>query len=305
MNTKQLEYQAKALAPVIRDFVNSAVLQAKTELKEAHDAEIAKINADFIVKFDEVAKSIPESIDRAALIEEIKELIPIIDIDGITSDIKASIPEIDNTQFISAVDAGLLVEERAITLIDEFNSVVDELKKTIEPVVISSFMPDIEEKIAQKIAEIPAPRNGEDGINGRDGNDALHIEILPSINFDKSYPRGTYGMINGGVMRSYQQTQGENGWETAWNGIASIDTTMKDARTVSVVSVLTDGTRDEKTFSLPTMIYRGVFKDGDDYQCGDVATFGGSLWHCDKETKDKPGTSNSWTLAAKKGRDGK
>lgn len=305
MNTKQLEYQAKALAPVIRDFVNSAVLQAKAELKEAHEAEISRLNTEYIEKLDEVTKSIPSPIDRAALIAEIKELIPTIDIDGLTSDIKASIPEIDNTQFISAVDAGLLVEERAITLIEEFNSVVDDIKKTIEPVVISSFMPNIEEKIAEKIAEIPTPTNGADGINGRDGNDALHIEILPSIDFEKSYPRGTYGMINGGVMRSYQQTQGEKGWDTAWNGIASIDTTMKDARTVSIVSILTDGTRDEKTFSLPTMIYRGVFKDGDDYQCGDVATFGGSLWHCDKETKEKPGTSNSWTLAAKKGRDGK
>lgn len=303
MNTKQLEYQAKALAPVIREFVNSAVLACKTELKEAHEAEIAKINADFIVKLDEIAKLIPEPMDKEALITEIKEFMP--SIDDMASDIKASLPEIDNTQFISAVDAGLLVEERALTLVDEFNTAIDEMKKTIEPVVLSSFMPEIEEKIAEKIAEIPLPANGSDGINGKDGNDALHIEILPSISFDKSYPRGTYAMMNGGVMRSYQKTHGEKGWETAWNGIASIDTTMKDARTVSVVSVLTDGTRDEKTFSLPTMIYRGVFKDGDDYQCGDVATFGGSLWHCDKETREKPGQSNDWTLAAKKGRDGK
>jgi hypothetical protein len=33
-------------------------------------------------------------------------------------------------------------------------------------------------------------------------------------------------------------------------------------------------------------------------------TWGGALWHCDAPTKDKPGTEN-WTLAVKKGRDGK
>lgn len=58
------------------------------------------------------------------------------------------------------------------------------------------------------------------------------------------------------------------------------------------------------TFKWPTMIYRGVFKDGEEYQPGDMVTWGGSLWHCDKQTTAKPGTED-WTLAAKKGRDGK
>jgi hypothetical protein len=35
-----------------------------------------------------------------------------------------------------------------------------------------------------------------------------------------------------------------------------------------------------------------------------MVTWAGSLWHCDKATKNKPGTDD-WTLAAKKGRDGK
>lgn len=58
------------------------------------------------------------------------------------------------------------------------------------------------------------------------------------------------------------------------------------------------------TLKWPTMIYRGVFKEGEEYQAGDTVTWGGCLWHCDLPTKDKPGTE-SWTLAAKKGRDGK
>lgn len=53
----------------------------------------------------------------------------------------------------------------------------------------------------------------------------------------------------------------------------------------------------------PFPIYRGVYQDGE-YQAGDLVTWGGSLWHADKATCDKPGTDD-WTLAAKRGRDGK
>jgi integrin beta 3 len=62
----------------------------------------------------------------------------------------------------------------------------------------------------------------------------------------------------------------------------------------------------EFAFTVPSMIYRGVFSDGEAYQRGDMVTWGGSLWHCDAPTVDKPlDASKSWTLAAKRGRDGK
>ena len=59
--------------------------------------------------------------------------------------------------------------------------------------------------------------------------------------------------------------------------------------------------------TVPVMIYRGVFReDQGGYACGDVVTHGGSLWHCDRDTEEKPGDgSKDWTLAAKRGRDGR
>lgn len=59
--------------------------------------------------------------------------------------------------------------------------------------------------------------------------------------------------------------------------------------------------------TVPAMIYRGVFRgDPGGYVCGDVVTHGGSLWHCDRDTEEKPGDgSKDWTLAAKRGRDGR
>lgn len=58
-------------------------------------------------------------------------------------------------------------------------------------------------------------------------------------------------------------------------------------------------------FKMSTPEYRGVFKDGESYERGDLVTWGGSLWHCETDTKGKPGPDSDWTMAAKKGRDGK
>lgn len=54
----------------------------------------------------------------------------------------------------------------------------------------------------------------------------------------------------------------------------------------------------------PVPIYRGVFKEGEEYEAGDMATWGGSLWHCKEPTIEKP-DAGPWQLAVKKGRDGK
>lgn len=59
-------------------------------------------------------------------------------------------------------------------------------------------------------------------------------------------------------------------------------------------------------YSVPAQIYRGVHKDGERYERGDTATWGGSLYHCNEPTTEKPGGgSAAWTLVAKRGQDGK
>jgi hypothetical protein len=57
-------------------------------------------------------------------------------------------------------------------------------------------------------------------------------------------------------------------------------------------------------FKAPVPIDRGVWSEGD-YERGDCATHGGSLWICQRDTKAKPGISDDWRLACKKGRDGR
>jgi len=63
-----------------------------------------------------------------------------------------------------------------------------------------------------------------------------------------------------------------------------------------------------KTFKArgPFVIDRGVYRPGTPYERGDAVTHGGSLWIAQKDDPTgKPGESEDWRLAVKKGRDGR
>lgn len=163
-------------------------------------------------------------------------------------------------------------------------------------------LPDITQMVKDAVAEMPKP---EDGEPGEDGKDALQLEILPSINPEKAYARGTYAIHQGGLWRSYQKTTGMNGWECLVDGISDIDITQSDERNFTVTAIKSSGEKTEKTFSVPVMIYRDIFRDGEKYFTGDSVTWGGSVWYCNEATGDKPGEDGSkgWKLAVKRGRD--
>lgn len=63
-----------------------------------------------------------------------------------------------------------------------------------------------------------------------------------------------------------------------------------------------------KTFKVPVMIHRGVFKSGDvtQWERGDVLTYAGSMWlaKCDDPGAPGPGNTN-WQLVVKRGADAK
>lgn len=181
--------------------------------------------------------------------------------------------------------------------------------------------PMLEKMVKEAVSHIPVPRDGRDydpdvlqkavldAVSAlpapQDGRDATALEILPAIDDQKSFPRGTYATHQGGLWRAYEKTHGMRGWECLVDGVADIDVSMTGERLFSVVVRQSSGQRTEKTFSLPVMLYRGVFRAGETYHPGDTVTWGGSLWHCNSMTGDKPGEAHSsaWTLAAKRGRD--
>src|SRR5688500_2709963 len=49
----------------------------------------------------------------------------------------------------------------------------------------------------------------------------------------------------------------------------------------------------------------GVWEAGREYGRGNVVTDRGSLWHCQQDTSTRPGHGNAWTLAVKRGADGR
>jgi hypothetical protein len=54
------------------------------------------------------------------------------------------------------------------------------------------------------------------------------------------------------------------------------------------------------------LVYRGVWVPDQQYFEGNFATFDGSLWHCNRTTRAKPGDGTAdWQLAAKRGANGK
>lgn len=56
----------------------------------------------------------------------------------------------------------------------------------------------------------------------------------------------------------------------------------------------------------PGLAFQGVFDATKSYDLGDLATFDGSTWHCNRPTTRRPGDgSGDWTLMVKRGRDGK
>ena len=62
----------------------------------------------------------------------------------------------------------------------------------------------------------------------------------------------------------------------------------------------------ERQVKLAFPIYQGVYRPAEKYEKADCVTFGGHVWIATvDEPADKPGTSEQWRLAVKRGRDGK
>jgi hypothetical protein len=155
---------------------------------------------------------------------------------------------------------------------------------------------------------IQQPKDGE---HGKDGRDSAEIEVLPSIDEEKSYPKGTWASYKGGLIKSTRTTSAigekslmEAGWDVIVQGVQSVEVHPLADGEFAVKTMLTGGKDHLTKFSVPVMVYKGIWKEGT-YTKGSTVTTGGSLWHCNRDTTDKPGTSEAWQLCAKKGTDGR
>lgn len=285
---------------------------------------VAKALAE-VVK-SHVATAFSSLAERVSKVEKQQESISIPDADEIAQRVRETIPAPVDGKDGKDADPEK-IKEMVLAAVAEIPKPRD--GEPGKSVGVDDVKPLLEELVARAFSELPKPKDGEsvshetidDMVNtavakamnalpkpadGNPGRDALEIEILPAIDLEKSYPRGVFATHKGGLFRSYQTTVGIKGWECLVDGIADITIEQSHERGISVVVTRSSEQTTVKTFDLPAMIYRGVFKPGE-YKKGDCVTWGGNLWHCEETTSEKPGEVNGkgWTLCVKKGRDGK
>jgi len=177
-----------------------------------------------------------------------------------------------------------------------------------ETVTIEQAQKMVDEAVTKAVAAIQLPRDGKDGTDGRD---AVALEILPAIDTNKSYPRNTYAIHKGGLFRTFEKSEAMRGWECLVEGVAEINFQKISERKFNLQVVRSSGVVDEHEAYIPTMLHKGVLKEGKEYEQGDVVTWAGSQWHCEIPTTEKPkaeyaeGEVKHWTLVVKRGRDGK
>lgn len=263
--------------------------------------------------------------------EDVKRLIPApaaqVDLSPLEQRLKAleerPVPVTPNVEHLAASAAELvqkaMPKPEPVPAPKEFDpSPIEQRLKALE----DHPAPDVEAAVKQAVADFKAKIEKElagtfvkHGKDGEPGRDALQIEILPAIDVTRSYARGTFVSHRGGVLRAARATDpldgikdgetAENkGWHVVVNGMAERAIEQLDERTFAIRMTDTLGKVMELKFALPMMIYRNVWRQGP-YKQGDTVTWAGSLWHCNADTDEKPGTSKAWTLAAKKGTDAK
>jgi hypothetical protein len=154
-------------------------------------------------------------------------------------------------------------------------------------------------------------RDGREGKDGAPGRDALEIEILPGIDETKSYPRGTFAEHRGGTIRAIRNTDSitdgleKAGWVVSMNGIDhETEETLDEGRTIRRTTHYTNGRVLAREIKTSVLLYREVWREGE-FERGDVVTWGGSAWHCQTQTTDKPGSSPAWRMMVKEGARGK
>ncbi len=183
--------------------------------------------------------------------------------------------------------------------------------KDADPIHPDTLRLMVVEAVREEIRAIPTPKDGDPGQPGRD---SLEIDILPSVDPVKSYPRGTFACYEGGLIRAIRNTEPIKeslfaaGWAVVIDGVSMFEVRQcEDLRSFAIRSCRTSGATETNEFRFPVLIYRGIFQEGMEYRRGDCVTWAGSAWHCEEEsTKDKPGEgATDWRLMVKQGRPGK
>ncbi|MDB6455011.1 hypothetical protein [Falsirhodobacter sp. 20TX0035] len=179
-------------------------------------------------------------------------------------------------------------------------------------ITIEDMAPLIEEHVGKAIKGVPMPKDGRDGADGKDGANGRDGAGIADLIIDRD--GALIASMTDGRMKNLGRIIGKDGADgrhghdgkdgrDGADGASLQDFTVDINGPRPVLRCITAGK--VKEIPIPGFVDRGVFKDGSGYLPGDGVTFGGSFWICQKDTNAKPGESEDWRLAVKKGRDGK
>jgi integrin beta 3 len=168
------------------------------------------------------------------------------------------------------------------------------------------------------IEAMPAAEKGEPGRDGKDGHDGVDgrsvtaEEVAAAIEprIDAAIARAVLdverraqGVLERAVERMPRPADGKDGAD----GFNLDDLQIEDdGEGMLTLRFVRGELVRERTIRLPSVSDRGVFREGDDYRKGAGVSFGGSWWIAQKDApQGKPGSSEDWRLAVKRGRDGR
>lgn len=146
-------------------------------------------------------------------------------------------------------------------------------------------------------------RDGSDGKDGRDGVGVADAVIDRDGTLVLTRSDGTTKAL--GVVVGAKGEPGRDGADGL--GFEDLQIEQLDERTFTFKAARGEQVKSLGTFTIPALIYRGVWQAGRTYQPGEAATWGGSLWIAKEETSAKPdehSASRAWQLAVKRGAPG-
>lgn len=174
-------------------------------------------------------------------------------------------------------------------------------------ITIEDVSPLIDEAVAKAVAEIPTPKDGV-GLAGSliDRTGSLIVTMTDGSTRDlglvvgKDADQGALEkLIRDSVAAIPVPKDGQDGF--GFDDMAF----EHDGERGFVLRFVKGERTKEFAFTVPVVIDRGVYKDGQTYAPGDGVTWAGSYWIAQKETSAKPDSGEGFRLAVKRGRDAK
>ncbi len=314
MDHRLIEGLMEAVVPAVREYVTAEIIKARAPLLLRIET-LEACGQPLQGPPGEPGKSVSVD-DVRPLLKEMVEALPrpadgksvtLDDVRPLIDEAIGALPKPVDGKSVSVDDVRPILKEMVEALprpADGKSVTLDEVRPLIDEAVAALPKPadgksvsvdDVRPLLKEMVAALPRAKDGV-GVAGalinREG------ELVLTLSNGSTRQLGL--VVGRDGEPGARGIAGKDGWS-----LEQFDTElMPDGRTLRLKFVSGD-TVEIHDLCLGLMLYQGVWRPGS-YERGDTVTLGGSLWHCNVPTSEKPDDgSKAWTLAAKRGRDGK